>query len=169
MQSVALDGRRIERPWSAEPAVGLTLVPILVTVLAVWAELSQSHGTTALSFIAGAFYFSSPTIGALSASRTMSPKSAQRLVALTVFMILAINWFTQVAQPTQPGLSMGGTGTGNGLIYAIAGATAWYLATRRASWWLNRGHPWPALAISAAIVVGGSFAAIFLAASLPLP
>jgi hypothetical protein len=169
MQSVALDGRRIQPPWSGERAVGLTLVPILVTVLAVWAELSQSHGTSALSFIAGAFYFSSPTVGALAASRTMSAKRAQRLVALIVFTVLAVDWFTQVAQPTQLGLSMGGTGTGNGLIYAIAGATAWYLATRRASWWMNRGHPWAVLAFSAAIVAAGSFAAIFLAVSLPLP
>lgn len=168
MQSVALDGR-VRHPWSGEHAVGLTLVPILVTVLAAWAELSQSHGTTALSFIAGAFYFPSPAIGALAASRTRSPKSAQRLVALIVFTILAIDWFTQVAQPTQPGVAMGGTGTGSGLIYAIGGATAWCLATRRASWWLDRGHPWAALIFSAAIAAGGSLAAIFLAVLLPLP
>jgi hypothetical protein len=168
MQSVALDGRRTQRSWSGERAVGLTLVPILVTVLAVWAELSRSQGTSVLSFIAGAFYFSSPTIGALAASRTVSPKSAQRIVALIVFAILAIDWFTQVQQPTHPGTYIGGTGMGSGLIYAIGGAVVWYLAARRASWWLDQGHPWAALAFSAAIAAGGSFAAIALAVLLPL-
>ena len=61
----------------------------------------------------------------------MSPKSAQRIVAVIVFAILAIDWFTQVPQPTRPGIAMGGTGMGSGLVFAIAGAAAWYLATRR--------------------------------------
>jgi hypothetical protein len=165
MQSVVLE-RRSQGPWSDEHAVGLTLVPIVVTVLAVWAELSRSQGTSALSFIAGAFYFSSPTIGALAASRTMSP---QRVVALIILAILALDWFTQVAQPTRPGVRMGGDGISAGLIYSLGGAAVWYLSTRRASWWLIRHYAWLAFAFSAALVAGGSFAAIALAVLLPLP
>jgi hypothetical protein len=91
----------------------------------------------------------------------------QRLVALIVFIILAIDWFTKAPQLTRPGASVGGTGIGSGLIFAIGGATVWYVATRRASWWLDRGHALAAIAFSAAIAAGGSFAAIFLAVFAP--
>lgn len=169
MQAVTLGPSRRDGPRSGERAVALTLIPIAVTVLAVWAELSRTAGTSWLSFLAGAFYFPSPTIGAIAGSRTLSARGPQRIVALTVFAILAWTWFTFVPQPTRPGVWAGGTGTASGLTYAIGGAIVWYWSSRLATYWLNRGLRWVALLLGAAAVAGGSFLAIVLAVSLPLP
>ena len=165
-----MDVLATRRPlWSREFAVALALVPLVATAVLVWAELSSNRGTTPLSYLAGACYFLSPTVGAIAASRTDAAAPTQRIVALIIFAILGSTWVTYVPQPTQPGVFGGGTGVSSMLVYAVGGAFAWYWASRIATRWLQRGLWGVALVVAGAAVLVGSFAVMAVAVSLPLP
>jgi hypothetical protein len=85
-------------------------------------------GTLAWSFVAGAFYFTSPTVGAVAASRTLAPINVLRIVALIIFAILVWDVITFTQQPTHPGAYMGGAFIG--VLLPVGGALAWYIPSR---------------------------------------
>jgi hypothetical protein len=168
LHAIDVDRSRLEPSWSFERAVAVVLLPIVATALLVWAEL-QSDGTTVLSYAAGACYFLSPTIGAVAASRTMSPRSVIRAVAIIVAAILIADWVIFAPRPTQPGVGVGGSVVTTALVYAIGGSTVWYWAALIATAWRKRGRSGVGLAVGGAAVLGGSFIVILLAVLLPLP
>jgi hypothetical protein len=149
------------RPWSGERAVALTLVPIILTAFAVWAELSWQSGTSAWSFVAGAFYFTSPTVGAVAASRTLAPINVLRIVAVIIFAILVWDVITFTQPPTHPGAYMGGAFIG--VLLPVGGALAWYIPSRIALGLMRRGALWLGFIISALLIPTLSYAALALA------
>jgi hypothetical protein len=158
--------RDIDNGWTILFATCVVLVPIVGTIAAVWLELT-GDGTSIWSYIAGALYFSSPAVAAAASERTTSPRVVRWQVAVVIFAVLLIDWLTQVHEPTQPGVWMGGTSWRTGTAVATFGMAAWLLAASCTSFFWQRRLHVVGFVAGAVVTATGSFAALLYGMMVP--